>query len=214
MIPFKINGQTYRFPTCWPDVTYAQYVALIHTVTLADQISVFTGIPRETLERAEIKNLEKISIALSFLSISPKFDRTAMVGPYYVPSDVTIESLAQFESLRSLLIKMPKEMKTVEAMEEIADLYLHACAVYCQKVRDKEYDFGRATIMKEQMKKYSCAEVIGTGAFFLFKPLNTSKTITTRYRNLLLHLKRLIQGLPGYRRTLDLLQRFTGLPAR
>jgi hypothetical protein len=206
MIPFKINGSTYKIPSTWNDVTYAQYLALIRPTTIADQIAIFTGIPRETIEKAELKNLEKIGIALSFLYVPPDFQKTNMIGPYYAPDDVTIQSTAQFESLRGLLIKMPKDLKTVEGSEAWSDLCLHACAIYCQKIRDREFNAGRAEQMKEELKKYSCVEVIGNGSFFLFKPLNTSKNITGRSRNILRRLKKWIQDLPGYRKTLDSLQ--------
>jgi hypothetical protein len=209
MIPFKINGKSYKFPSTWEDVTFAQYMALLHAHTITDQIAIFTGISRETLEQAELRYLERINTTLSFLYTAPKFDLTARVGPYYVPPDVTIQSTVQFEALRGLLLQMPKELKTTEGLEQFAELALHACAIYCQKVRDRHFDYGRATIMKEQLRHYSCAEVIGTGSFFLFKPLSTSRPIMNRFRSLLLRLRRWIQGLPGYQKTLDLLQRST-----
>lgn len=151
-------------------------MALIHTSTLTDHISIFTGIPRETLEAAELKNLEKISLALSFLSIAPKFDRTERVGPYTMPEDVTIKSTGQFENLAALLRKMPKDPMTEP--EKFADLCLHACAIYCQKLRDGKFESERVPMVKEELKEYSCGEVIGTGAFFLFRPVNLSQPIT------------------------------------
>ena len=114
MITFKINGKPYQFPTRWDDVTYSQYVALLYTSRLTEHISIFTGLDIATLESAEIRGLEKISLALSFLSISPKFERTGMVGPYVLPSDVTVQSTGQFEDLRGLLMKMPKDMGSLE----------------------------------------------------------------------------------------------------
>lgn len=182
MITFKINGKPYPIPTRWEDVTYSQYIQLIHAKNLTDQISIFTGISRETLEAAELKNLEKISLALSFLSFTPKFDRTEMVGPYAMPSDVTIQSTGQFEDLRSLMMKIPKDLSTIESMEALSDLYLHACAVYVQKIKDGRYDPNKVAPVKEEIKQYSCAEVIGTGAFFLFRPLNLSQPTTTIYQ--------------------------------
>lgn len=214
MITYKLNGTKYPFPTRWEDVTYSQYVALLRTSSLTDQISVFTGISRGTLENAEIRNLEKISITLSFLSFSPKFDKTKKVGHYFVPDDVTVQSLGQFEDLRGLLGKMPKEMSSIESSEQLADLYLHACAIYCQKLRDGKYNYLQVPQVKDELRKYSCAEVIGTGAFFLFKPLNSSPPTTSFYRRLAHRLKKWMQGLPGYQRTLDLLLPSPGSPGK
>lgn len=211
MITFKINSGKFVFPTSWGDLSFDQYVSLLKPMTLKGQISLFTGINPDYLEKAEIKNLEKISIALAFLTISPHFDRTAKVGQYILPDDVTIHSLGQFEDLRGLLTKFPKkqegEMMTIEDNELIADLYLHACAIYVQKIKDGKYDYTKVDAVKEELKSASCAEVIGTGAFFLFKPLNLSPPTATLYQRFLIRTRKLIQGLPGYQRTLDFLLR-------
>jgi hypothetical protein len=185
MITFKINGKPYQIPTQWDDVTYQQYFDLIRSKTLTDHISIFTGIPRETLESAELKNLEKISLALSFLSFTPKMDRTKMVGPYVMPEDVTIQSLGQFEDLRGLMAKTPKDLSTLEASEELSELYLHACAVYVQKIKDGKYDWNKTYTVRDELRNYSAMEVIGTGAFFLFRPLNTSPTTMNPFQRFL-----------------------------
>lgn len=213
MITFKINGTKFKIPTDWQDVTYAQYVALITTPpALVDHIALFTGIKKEILLRAELRNVESISLALAFLTISPKFhDKpTMLVGPYTLPEDVTLNSLGQFEDLRGLLAKMPKSLATREEQLQIADLYLEASAIYCQKIIYGEYDYTKVAEVKEELKRYSCMEVISTGAFFLFKPLNISKPTKTRSQNIRQRLKKLIVDFPGYQKTLDSLQRSLG----
>src|SRR5688500_1390548 len=173
MITFKINGTPFKIPTSWNEVTYAQHVMLIDTENkLTDYISLFTGISKDILLKAELRNVEKVSIALSFLTIPPKFDGTPtkMVGPYVMPKDVTIESLGQFEDLRGLSRKLVPDLATKENHKAFADLTLQACAVYCQKIKDGKYDYTKVAGMTEELKNYSCVEVIQTGTFFLFKP--------------------------------------------
>lgn len=208
MIPFKVLGQKVLIPTSWEDVTYSQSKFHIYPRTLSETISCFTGIPRETLESSEIKGLEKINIALSFMSLSPQYTRTDVVNGVVLPADVTIESLGQFEDLRGLLNKLPKkEMKEYEFAdwEIYHELCLEACAIYMQKVIDGKYDFTKVAKVKESLRSASCMEVIGTGAFFLFRPLNISQPSMNPFRMLIHRLKRSIQGLPGYQRTLDFL---------
>lgn len=217
MIVFKIDKVRYEFATCWPDVTYDQYVKLLRTRNkLTDYIHVFTGIPIETLENAIITNLESISLALSFLTITPHFDRTRMVGRFILPQDVTLQSVGQFEDLRALLTKLPRkqpgEIYTIEDNELIADLYLTACSIYVQKVKDGKYDYTKVEAVKEELKSASCAEVIGTGAFFLFRPMNISPPSMSRYQKFLTALKKWSQDLPGYQRTLAFFQRLFKLP--
>ncbi len=208
MITFKTLGKSWKCPTSWDDLTYSQCQFHIYPRTLAETISLFSGIPRETLESSELKGLEKINIALAFMSISPNFKRTEVVNNIVLPVDPTIESLGQFEDLRALLNKLPKkEMKDYEYAdwETYYTLCLEACAVYMQKVKDGKYDASKVPVVKEELKSASCMEVIGTGAFFLFRPLNISPPSTNLFLMLIHRLKRLIQGLPGYQKTLAFL---------
>lgn len=209
MITFKINGNKFQIPTQWDDVTYSQYITLATLPeTLIHQISLFTGIPIETLEKAELKNLEKIALALSFLSLSPKMESkpTKMVGPFAMPSDVTLQSTGQFENLRALISKIPKDLSTAENLLILGDLSLEACAIYVQKLRDVKFDSDKVPEVKEQLKNYSCIEVLQTGGFFLFKLLNLSHGIMTRSQSIRQRLKRLIVDFPGFQKTLDSLQ--------
>lgn len=208
MITFKTLGKKWLCPTSWNDVTYSQAKHFLYPRTLSEMISLFSGIPIETLKASELKGLEKINIALIFMSMPPNFERTQVVGDYILPADVTIESLGQFEDLRSLLNKMPKkEFKEYEYQdwEQYYDLCLEACAVYCQKIKHGKYDYTKVAVVKEELKNVSCMEVIGTGAFFLFRPLNISPPTTNRFLTLIHRTKRFLQGLPGYQKTLDFL---------
>lgn len=201
MIPFKINGQKLIFPTRWADVTYRDYVKLLYTPdSLLHYVALFSGIPIETLMKAEIKNLDKLAIALSFLTIPPKMELSAtpLIGPYVTPKDVTIESLAQFEDLRNLLKQWPKEPDAVK----LAELYLKAAAIYCQKLKDGKYDYTKVPAMEDELHNYSCIEVTQSGGFFLFRLANSSPPTPRRFQNIIRLLKKWIQALQDYRRIL------------
>lgn len=206
MIPFKINGKKYNLPTTWSDVTFAQYlVLLLLPESLRHQISLFTNIPIETLLKAEIKNLEKIALALSFINISPKLESgpSTMLGPYYIPKDITLESLGQFEALKELIQRSPKELGTMEEQKKLGLLYAEACAIYLVKSKYKEFNSDKVPELVEEVMTFPCTEVLQTGSFFFFKPLNLATLTETRSQNILQRLKKLIQGLPGYQKTLD-----------
>jgi len=208
MITFKTLGKSWSCPTSWQDVTYNQYIFHIYPRTLAETISLFSGIDLQLLQNSELRGLEKINIALIFMSISPQFKRTDVVNGIVLPADCTIESLGQFEDLRGLLNKLPKKQMAeyeYQDWELYSDLCLEACAIYMQKLQDGKYDNSKVAKVKESLKTASCAEVIGTGAFFLFRPLNISPPSMNLFLILIHRLKRLIQGLPGYQKTLDFL---------
>lgn len=209
MLTFKINGSKFRVPTCWDDVTFAQYIDLLSTENkLLEYIHLFTGISRDILYKAELKNLENIALALSFLTIPPKFEAkpTRTVGPYVLPEDIRVQAVGQFEDLRALMMKVPKEVKTIEDNIAISELYCEACAIYTVRVKYGHYDYTKVAEVKEELRKYSCIQVVQTGAFFFAKPWNSSTNTTRRYQNILPRLKKLIQDLPGFQKTLDSLR--------
>lgn len=209
MITFKINKEKYQLPTSWGDVTYQQYVALLTLPdSLLHQINLFTKIGLDILFTAELRNLEAISMALSFINLSPKFEEgpTRMVGKYVLPKDCTIESLGQFEDLRGLLNRRPQDLTTTDNQVLFAELTLEACAIYVQKIKDGKYDANKVGEVKDSLRNESCIEVIQSGSFFLFKPLNTSMNTQLRFQRVAQRLKRLLQDLPGYQKSLDFLQ--------
>lgn len=217
MIPFRILNQKFEIPTRWQDVSYAHYIELIKAPnSLPHYISIFTRIPVETLQKAELKNLERIALALSFLTIAPKYEGkpTPMVGLYTLPKDVTLQSLGQFEDLRGLLTKLPEDRTSIEGTVSIAELYLEACAIYVQKIKDGAYDYYKVADVMRELRAYSCIEITQTGAFFLFKPVTSLQPIKTRYQNIAQRVRKLIQDLPGYQKTLDLLRPSSGSPEK
>jgi len=129
------------------------------------------------------------------------------VGLYAMPQDITIQSTGQFEDLRGLLMKRPDPKNEPE---KFADFCLHACAIYCVKVREGKYDPAQVPEMKEELKNYSCAEVIGTGGFFLYRPLNLSRHTMSRFRMFSQRLKNMIQGWLIYLRILVSRLRYSG----
>jgi len=208
MITFKIQGAKYKLPTAWADVTYQQHTALLSLPnTLIDQINLFTGIGLEKLQKSELKNLEKIALALSFINIPPDFTPGPKdIGKYLVPKDVTIESLGQFEDLRGLCNKRPANIDTTENRVLFCELCLEAAAIYVQKIKDGVYNSNNVPQVKDELRDECCLDIIQTGSFFLFKPLHSSMNMRDRFRMVIQRLRKLLQDLPGYQKSLDFLQ--------
>ena len=217
MITLRINGEKFPIPTEWSDVSFKDYINLLSLPnSLLHYLHLFTGIPLESLQKAQIANLEKIALALSFLTIPPKFEPgvTKMVGPYVIPEDVTLQSLGQFEDLKALLQKVPQTLDAIEDVIKLHDLYGTACAIYIQKLKHGEYNFSRVPQVREEIDNFSCTQVIQTGSFFLFRPLTISKPTATRFQIIAQRLRKSIQDLPGYQKTLEYMHRSFGSPEK
>lgn len=188
MIPFRLNDQEINVPSEWKDISYEQY---LQTIDAGDDlikiISILTGVAEDTLRVAEIKGLNTLLAAIDFVRHSASFnERPESIGngKYPVPKDVSIENLAQFEDLRNLSRNWPIrpttpkqldnnlevrafEHNVVSFSKDLAHRYLFACAIYCQKIRDGKYNYQKAVEMINEIKTYSCAEVMPAGAFFM-----------------------------------------------
>jgi hypothetical protein len=210
MITFKIASSKYKIPTTWTDVTFDQYVFHVIPRTLTETISCFTGIPIETLVNSKLNNIDKISLALAFMTLSPKMDKTEIVGNYIMPGKPEFESLAQFEDLRNTIRKLPQKKREeydYSDLEQECETYLQACAIYCQKVRDGVYNSDKVEEVKDELRNRSCVEVISNGAFFLSLALNIQPQYPSLYQRVTQRLRRWVQELPGYQKTLDFLLR-------
>lgn len=218
MITFKIAGKTTLIPTTWADVTYSQYVYMIIPRTFTEYIHLFSGVPLETLNKAQVKNVDKLGLALSFLSWPPNLsERTAMVGPFALPGKPQFESLGQFEDLRNLIKEYPhKERKDFDYadFEKECEVYLQSCAIYFQKARDGEYNAAKVKEVADQLRGASAVEVLSNGSFFFAKALNLSTPSTMLYQRVTRAMKKYLQAFPGYQKTLAFLQRYIGYQER
>lgn len=172
MIPFKVNGKTTKVKSSWDDVTYGEYLAILDAgLDTSKILSILTGVPHETLHKANIKGADQLLIAIRFankpVEIMPKISR---VGPYKLPMkggkfDIQFESLRQFENLRKVMSHGIKDST------DILKSYPKAVAIYLQKIRDGEYDDSKAQDMEPEVLSMPCREVLTAGSFFLLKLL-------------------------------------------
>lgn len=172
MIPFKLNGKQLQFPSSWEDLTFVQYVKILEGEK--NYIALFTGLDPETVNKAKIEGLEMIIQCLSFMKKAPDFSKPCdHVGPYQLPLnskgefDIQFESLAQFEDMKAVMIKVPENNMT-----EVIKSYAHYVAIYIQKLRDGEYNNDSALKMVDEVYQMPAHEVIKAGSFFLVKLLN------------------------------------------
>lgn len=174
MTTILIDNNKYKFPECWDDVKYSEYVALLTLPdTLTDQIALFTQLPKQKILAIQI-DVEKIWAVLSFLRTPPVFKPkpSPTVGPYRV-KDSFIKIIGQFGDLQTLLRQAPSPVVTIEDNQKVADLYLEACAIYISKIKYGRYEQSKVSGVKEELKNYSSVEVLQTGGFFLFSVLKS-----------------------------------------
>lgn len=169
MLKFKLNKKSIDVKSCWDDLTYGDYLRTLDLKPrdTAEVISIITGIATEQLKKSNISGLEQLIVAAQFMNTLPEFnDKPTKVGPYQLPKDIALETLAQFEDMRGIMLK------TGNTPIELLKSYIHYVAIYVQKIRDGEYDSEKAEDMIPEISGYQAKEVIEAGAFFLIKLLD------------------------------------------
>lgn len=166
---FKLNGKPTDVASSWDDFTYYQYWRIFNlNDDTAELVSIFTGVPRETLLTANLTGFEKIvEIAVQITKAgAPNWNGDCdQVGPYKLPHnkdgrfDIQFESLGQFEDMRAI-------MRTVTDVKSLTAAHPRFVAIYLQKIRDGAYDPEKAKEMVEEVKAMPAKEVITVGSFF------------------------------------------------
>lgn len=168
---FTLNGKKITVVGSWQGLNFAQYLRTLKMGNdMVEQLSIITGIEPETLRKANIKGLDKLLYAASFMSKPIELpEKVTQIGKYKLPVnkkgvfDIQMESLAQFEDMRQLM------MKQEAGIYAQAESYATYCAIYLQKIRDKEYNGAKALEMVSEVMEMPALEVITAGSFFFVK---------------------------------------------
>jgi hypothetical protein len=176
MINFKLNGQSLQIPTAWNEVTFGQYLEIFGLKDDVIQlVAILTKQDYEYLKNATILGLDKLLEAISFINQPPEFPGYVdTCGPYHLPPNakgqfnIQYESLGQFEDARKVMMAIPKG-----DVKYHTECYAKYCAIYLQKIRDKEYNPTKALEMAEEIKGFPAYQVITLGSFFFLKLLSS-----------------------------------------
>jgi hypothetical protein len=189
-------------PMRWEEVSFKQFLELSKAGNdFAKIISVFTDIEPETLRKAEIKNLDKLLTAITFINTKPEPVIPKEILGYPVPKDLGFESIGQIEDIKDELKKIQGQ-----PIEEQIKLYPLFCAVYACK----PYDWNKSLEMQEQFLNAPCLEVLGIGNFTLMKLIGLNLNIGPIYRKPNTRLKKFKQALTVLRvRLVFMLHSFT-----
>jgi hypothetical protein len=197
MVTFKLGPKKYQFPTRWEDVSFKMYIQILGGGSFSEIVSYITDIPRQTIRDAEIRNINQMAQALEFVNKAPNFKWVPMLGNHRIPKNPAEQSIAQFEDLQNLRSQIPAKKTseyTLEDYKTISNLYLKAAAIYYCKAEYGKYDTEFMPEIEERLEGFSCTEVIGIGAFFLFRHRSLWSRIKTTFRNMLQPLRRTRQG--------------------
>lgn len=192
---FTLNKKSIEVTDSWEAMNFGQWMRWIKSKgTMTEIISIITGIDEDYLKKAKIKGLDKLLYAAKFLNTPPQFntEKLTHIGEYKLPLnskgffDVTFESLAQFEDMRQVIIKLP------EGIHAHTEAYATYCTIYVQKLRDGDYDGDKAMAMVPEIMSYPASDVINAGSFFFVKlssllngtPHNSPNTTPTRMKSI------------------------------
>lgn len=187
-IKFKLGRKTIKrdLPTKWSEVTFETFCSIAEAKDDIDVLAIITGLDRETLRKARIKNLDTILAMLAFLKTPCPQNLPEKILGYPVHKDLSFETIGQYEDLRSDL----NEHKDSSGMDQVKRYPLY-CAIYACPQEYGEYDWERAEAMSKWFWKAPAGEVLAVGNFTLAKLTGLKLGIKTDFRIRLSPLKRL-----------------------
>lgn len=167
-----LNGEPIRITDSWEKTTLNQYLRIMKSKNdTVEILSIITGLDYDYLKKAQIKGLEKLLYAASFINTAPVIPtKVEKIGGFKLPLnskgvfDIQFESLAQFVDMQTIMAASVKE-----DIVALTESYAKYCALYVQKLRDGEYDGDKAMAMVEEIKTYPALEVIAAGSFFFVR---------------------------------------------
>lgn len=157
----ELNGVKFTkdIPTDWSGVTFRQFLQLKDNKDLT-ALSVFTGLDRDTLKKAKVKNFDDVIRALSFTGFQPDlFKLPKSILNYPVRQDLGFEPFGRYTDIKDIIDK------GVEG-EELLKQYPLFCAIYTHQ---GEYSYQEAEKNVEQFYLAPCTEVLALGNFLLMR---------------------------------------------
>lgn len=188
---FELNGvkAEREIPTDWDQVKYSDFLQLGTTETQA--LTVFTGFDEDTVKKSTVKNLGKLTAALSFLKSDIRDNITKFpkkILGYQVDQSLDFEPYGVYTDIKDEVDKRKQGM-------DLLKQYPLLCAIYITK----PYDFKKAEQVAEQLLNAPCTEVLALGNFLLLKLIALNSIISPTSLKRLTLLKSLRLVLKGWR---------------
>lgn len=185
MIPYLINDISVQVPSSWDDITFNQWseVAKLTTNDRIKLVSIVLNMDEAGLRKAKLENVEELYRTLEFIHEPCEItDQPIKIKDWTIPKDITFECLAQFEDMRKtfdeaitkIVLTEDGKIDQLKTIPAIAEYFPTWCAIYCQKLKDGEYDYEKATYMIDEIKEAPCVEVISVGSFFFYRLMLSS----------------------------------------
>ena len=166
-VDIKLNGVklTKDIPGSWYEVTFGQMLKMMACKSdLAECVSIFTGIDVDTLNKANIGNLQTVITLLSFrLTPLPQYLLPKTVMGYDV-KNLEIENIARYADLEGIIKPF---MGQEGAENEILTKYPLMVATYAVE----PYSYQRAEALADYFLDAPAMEVLAVGNFTLVNML-------------------------------------------
>lgn len=151
-IKFDDVDKDVQIPISWDEVTWGQFLKILTANgDISQLLSIFMDVSHGTILRAKIQGLEQFLIALRFIKQDVTLiEQPTKIGPHKLPADITFESVEKFETMSKLI----QECNRLEDIVLKTEYLARYCAIYLEI---------------EELKQYSCVEVMSAGRFFMAK---------------------------------------------
>lgn len=199
-VKITLNGLaiTKDIPDSWDKVTFRQSLEITGKSKVY-ALSVFTGIPEETIRIAKVHNAAAVMELLGFLDRDITYTMPESIMGYKLPKDLESESIAQYADITEIVSKFDEE----DQLKNVAK-YPLIVATYCVK----PYDFKEAEKIAEKLFDAPCTEVMAIGNFTLARLLASKLNIPNPFLRVGTPPNRLKRVMISWRNRLDFTIRY------
>lgn len=207
MIKAKVNGEPVEIETEWAELKFSKFLKLLTAKDDYNEvIGILLNLPPDQVGKAKIIGLDKVLEGIRFMKTPAKVDPVpTQVGEYKIPNDIRFESVAQFETLKKAINKAAGMDNLTEQTKQLA-MY---AAIYCQPLKDGDFDDEKATWLAERFLDYPCLEVMSAGNFFMAKCLSLTSGLPMSYLRKNTPLKRKVLDFAPFLRRLGFTRLWT-----
>ncbi len=196
-----VNDSSFNCPGSWAEVTFKQFLELAEAgENTARILSIFSGVPEETIRKAKLKNSDIVLDQIKFIqNTKMSLELPSKILGFKVPHNLELETIGQYEDAK-LIFKECPDGEELKRYPELIGTFVNPA--YLESNDEDKDKFGK------QFWQAPCEEVMAIGNFFLAKRIASKLNLKVNYHHRNTPLKKFKLALTNFRARMAFMVRF------
>lgn len=194
-------------PIRWEEIPFKKFVA-IHNIKgkdLVKLLSILLDLPYKDLRKAQIKNIDQVSILLNFLRRADMLPPPSKILGYPLPEDLEFQSIGRYEDACMILEGFPTDANKIKG--EHLEKYAELCTIYAMPDYEDSSEKEKEQFTKRFMDA-PCMEVMAVANFTFRKLIRSRRGVPKLFLSLITLPRRLRLAWLGLRTNISFTVRY------